>query len=765
MKHFLVSSVRVLRRPLAWLALTLALLLIGLGVDWWVAFPANAERRYVGRSSCTQCHAVQVHEWAGSHHDHAMEPATPESVLGNFDDQQFEHFGVTSRMQRRDGKYWITTDNAAGDSESFEVKYTFGYEPLQQYLVEFDDGRVQALSVAWDTQQQRWFHLYPDEQIAHDDPLHWTARSQNWNYMCAECHSTDLKKNYDVASNTYDTTFAEIDVSCEACHGPASLHVELAESKSLFWDRIHGYGLAPLKSKSSKVELETCARCHSRRRVVYPGFEPGDEFLDYYAPELIVGELYHDDGQIQDEVYEYGSFLQSRMYREGVRCSDCHNPHTVELRAPGNQLCVRCHVPAKYDSQLHYFHPVDSPGAACVNCHMPEKTYMVVDPRRDHSLRVPRPDLTVEYGTPNACNDCHDDKSAEWARDQIVAWYGPQRAGTPPYAHAFAAAREGLPEAVELLSQVARRRDVGPFVRASALARLGEVPGPSAREVAERELNDSEPLVRAAAVGYFEGEPAESLAPLLTPRLDDPIRLVRTEAARLLSRAPARQLSSADRRTLDRVLKEYEEGQIELADQPAARLNLGVVHENLGQTRDALRWYRSAVELDPEFIPAKNNLALLLHAQGDVQAAEQYFRDVIALQPEFAAAQYSLGLLLAEQPGRLEEAVEYLAAAARLEPDNARMHYNLGLAYQHLERSDEAAEALHVAQRLAPEDADLLYAVVHHYAQAEDWSRAIDEAQKLRQLRPGDAEIDRLLGYLRQQAQAGRAAGPALPNP
>ena len=351
MTQLTVLPVCWLRRPLPWLTALLLVAGVVVGVDWWVCFPAQVAKRYVGRQSCTQCHAQQVHQWTGSHHQHAMELATAESVRGDFEDRWFEHYGVISRMFRRDGAYWISTENAAGEGETFEMKYTFGYEPLQQYLVEFDDGRVQALSVAWDTEREQWFHLYPDEHIAHDDPLHWTARSQNWNYMCAECHSTNLRKQYDVATDSYDTTFSEIDVSCEACHGPASLHVELAEAKSLFWDRIHGYGLAPLKGQSSKVELETCARCHARRRVVYPGFEPGDEFLDYYAPELIVGELYHVDGQIRDEVYEYGSFLQSRMYREGVRCTNCHDPHTAGLKAEGNQLCGQCHVPAKYDSR------------------------------------------------------------------------------------------------------------------------------------------------------------------------------------------------------------------------------------------------------------------------------------------------------------------------------------------------------------------------------------------------------------------------------
>ena len=387
---------------------------------------------------------------------------------------------------------------------------------------------------------------------------------------------------------------------------------------------------------------------------------------------------------------------------------------------------------------------------------MPETTYMVVDPRRDHSLRVPRPDLTVDYGTPNACNGCHDDQTAAWARDQVVTWYGPQRAGTPPYAHAFAAAQNGLPDAAELLAQVARRRDVGPFVRASAVARLGETTGEVAREAAERALNDREALVRAAAVGYFEQVAPNEFAALLLPRLKDRIRLVRTEAARLLTRAPAQQLSSEQRRLLEVVLKEYEAGQVELADQPAARLNLGVMHENLGRTDRALQWYRSAVELDPQFIPARNNLALLFHAQGNSQAAEGHFRKLVQLQPEFSQAHYSLGLLLAEEPNRMEEAVKSLAEAARLEPENARMHYNLGLAYQHLGRRGQAEEALLTARQLAPTEAEFAYALVHHHVRSKAWQRAIEAARRWSELRPGDPEVARVMEYLQQQLRQGR---------
>ncbi len=409
--------------------------------------------------------------WQGSDHDLAMDVATPETVLGDFNDATLEHFGIISRMYRDGDRFCVTTEGPDGQLAEFEVKYVFGVEPLQQYMVEFDRphdmpeheiARLQVLRLSWDTERQKWFYLSPpdvDERLLPNDPLHWTGVAQNWNHMCAECHSTNLQKNYDLATSTYHTTFSDMDVSCEACHGPGSVHVELASAKSPFWDRKLGYGLAQLKSKSSEPQLHACAPCHSRRNPIAPGYRSGENYYDHYANALLEPETYYCDGQIRDEVYVFGSFIQSKMYREGIRCTDCHNPHTTKVKFSDNTLCTSCHThEAKYDTPAHHRHKAGSAGASCVECHMPETPYMDVDLRRDHSLRIPRPDLSVQLGTPNACTGCHlepenvaPDKRAgleyyadwlqardgdnqvrdeiarvdRWAAEQVREWYGP----------------------------------------------------------------------------------------------------------------------------------------------------------------------------------------------------------------------------------------------------------------------------------------------------------------------------------------------------
>lgn len=377
---------------------------------------------YVGSESCKSCHLQQFNQWQGSHHQLAMQHANEKTVLADFNNTSFVYFDTTSRFFKKHGRYFVNTEGPDGKLADYEIKYVFGIEPLQQYLIEFPDGHIQSLTIAWDTVKKRWFHLYPDEQIKPGDPLHWTRVYQNWNMMCGECHTTNYKKNYDSDKKTYKTQWSEINVGCEACHGPGSKHVAWANKKS---NELKNYGFDfSYKTASADQQIAACAPCHSRRTSLSTSFQPHQPLLDNFLPSHLRPGLYYPDGQILDEVYVYGSFLQGSMYQAGVRCSDCHNVHTAKLKLTGNKVCTQCHNPngdsrfktlikKDYDNKSHHFHKTNSMGAQCVECHAPERNYMVVDPRRDHSFRIPRPDLSIKYDTPNACNKCHTNKDAQ----------------------------------------------------------------------------------------------------------------------------------------------------------------------------------------------------------------------------------------------------------------------------------------------------------------------------------------------------------------
>jgi Flp pilus assembly protein TadD len=718
--------------------------------------PPAAE--FVGRQACASCHQDQMQEWEGSHHDLAMDPATDSTVLGNFDNATFMKGSITSRFFKRDSAFYVHTQGPDGEMRDYEVKYTFGVTPLQQYLVEFPGGRLQALNIAWDAEREEWYHLYPDEELPPDDELHWTNRLHTWNTMCASCHSTDLQKNYDLDADSFHTTWSEIDVSCEGCHGPGSEHVEWArrsETSGYEGSDETDVGLSvDLSSTDSDAQIEACARCHSRRSRITMNFEHGEPFLDHFTPELLRETLYYPDGQIQDEVYVYGSFIQSRMYREGIRCSDCHNPHTLELQREGNDLCLKCHAGETYDTSAHHFHPEASAGARCVECHMPGKEYMGIDFRRDHSIRIPRPDLSETLGTPNACTRCHTDRPNQWAAEAMDRWYGDSiRSSDPHYGEVFAAAREGYSGAEQQLVELSRDTLTSKMVRATALHLMRDYTGDDSRQAIERALRSEEPLVRYAAVRSTERMSPRERASLVKPLLEDPIRAVRIEAARVLAAAPDWALEGEAREVFEAARREYEQAMEAIADRPEAHMNLAIMYEDLGQLDSARQAYRTAIRLDSTYVPAKLNLARQHNEQGNNQRAEQLLREVVRDQPDMGDAHYMLGLLLAEGAGNLEGVVEHLARAAELMPERPRVQYNYGLALQRSGQREAAEQALQRALELQPETPDFLNALAIFYAQQGDWETAHEYAQRLVQLQPDAAGPQRLLNQIRSQLE------------
>jgi tetratricopeptide (TPR) repeat protein len=764
----------------------------GAGASGAAAAPKNvpgvdlAAARFVGSEACAACHDAETAAWRTSQHARAMQHATDATVLGNFRDARFRYAGIESRFFRRDGKFWVRTDGADGKLADFELRYTFGVEPLQQYLVEFPDGRLQALSIAWDTRPkaqggQRWFHLYTDQRVDHRDELHWTRGSQNWNFMCADCHSTDVRKNYDAAADTYRTTYAEISVGCEACHGPGSVHVELARQRpaesaqglTVRFDERRGVAWvpdattgAPARStpRTTDVELQVCAQCHARRSQIAEGYRAGAPFLDHYRPALLDAGLYHADGQQRDEVFTWGSFLQSRMAHAGVTCGDCHEPHGGRLRAAGNAVCAQCHLPQKYDTAAHHRHgaddgepaapPADAPGRAgvadgmrCVDCHMPATTYMVVDPRRDHSFRVPRPDLSVTLGTPNACTGCHSDRDAPWAAAALQAWNGRQPAGFQRWAEAFAADRRRSADAARLLGAVVNDGATPPIARATALQQLGGWPVRGSIDAARASLGDPDPLVRRGAVATLAPLPPPPRVELLAPLLRDPVSTVRIDAAeRLADALPA--MSPEQRTAFESAAAEYEAVQRYNADRPEARAALGNFRARQGRLAEARADLESALALDPSFVPAWANLADLQRAQGRDDEAERVLREGLRRAGDHAALRHALGLTLVRKQ-QLQAALPELAAATRLAPEDARYAYVHAVALHTAGREVAALRELDRALARHPDDRDLLMAATT-YGGAESGAKY---ARRLAERYRGDPAVAQfLVDWSRQDA-------------
>ncbi|NOR71352.1 MAG: hypothetical protein GQ532_16930 [Methylomarinum sp.] len=623
---------------------------------------------HVGDQICKTCHLKEHEQWQGSHHDLAMQEANVQTVLGNFKQAKFSKHGVTSTFFMRNGRFMVNTDGPDNKLHDYEVSYTFGVYPLQQYMVKFPQGKIQVLGIAWDSRSkeqggQRWFSLHPAETIKADDVLHWTGPNLNWNYMCADCHSTNLKKNYDVATKSYNTQWDAINVSCEACHGPASEHLAWSKSKDKqksTQDKGFPIHLSnttinqwKINAKTRKPELlnnpeagkhkvELCAKCHSRRSQLDDNFVPGDNFRNHYLPSLLTEPLYYPDGKIKDEVYVYGSFMQSRMYQAGVTCTDCHNPHTLERKAAGDQVCQQCHLAEDYASNKHHFHNNESTGTSCIACHMPAKTYMGVDERNDHSFRIPRPDLAEKLATPDACTLCHKDKSSPWAADAIKQWYGKTPSGYQQFGSALHALEQQQEKALSLAYGVLVA-DAPDIAKASVMGYLGEYRSRQTLMTSLQMLNSPEADIRRQALLALQSFPMQHTVAKIFPLLKDPVKIVRLEAARILAAVPRGSLAKEQTDLMNNVTEEYRQTLLFNADRPEAQVSLAELYSQQGQMAKAETAFKQALVLQPKYVPAYVNYTNFLQQQGKEQAAFELLQQGLN-EVDDAALYHSLGL-------------------------------------------------------------------------------------------------------------------------
>lgn len=733
---------------------------------------AEAPAGYVGARACAACHRAEAANWEKSHHALAMTQATPQTVLGDFSGVGVSEFGAGARFHRDGEDYLVDTEGRDGKPATVKVTDTFGWTPLQQYLVTFPDGRRQVLPWAYDTRPreaggQRWFHVYA-QAIAAGDPLHWTGVLQTWNHMCAECHSTALEKGYDAARNTYHTTFSEVSIGCESCHGPGAGHLAWAQTSPRPDAPLKGFAAAvtprpPVDwtpdpatgSPSASVArpagdgVELCARCHSRRGVLSEHWVPGRPLADTHSAAVLIEGLFEADGQMRDEVFNDQAFKQSRMYARGVVCTDCHDPHSARLKAPGAQVCSQCHLPERFAAEGHTGHQ-PGPGAPdCISCHMPARTYMRVDVRHDHSFRIPRPDLTASLGVPNTCNACHADRSAQWAAEAIARRHGPGRKGFQTYAEAFALARRDDPAAREKLIALATDNAVPGVARATALVELQGFPSAAALAALVSGLQDKDPLVRVAALQSITGLPLAERWRRASPLLDDPVLGVRLAAARALADMPPDQAPGADGARLAAALRAYEDALALEADRPEGRLNAATYRMMRGDPAAAERELLAGLALEPGMPELVVNLADLYRGTGREAEAERALRGALALHPHAAALHHALGLSLARQQ-KLTAALAELGAAADAAPGDARYAYVHVVALRSVGDMAASRRALVAALARHPNDVELLGLALDDALAARDLAGARSAAGRLSRLRPDDAGIARLNERLRR---------------
>ncbi|MFN5648979.1 MAG: tetratricopeptide repeat protein [Sphingobacteriales bacterium] len=708
----------------------------------------DVKASYVGDAKCQSCHAKEFASWQTSDHYKAMLPANDTTVLGDFNDVQFSADGVQSRFFKKEGKYFINTLGPDGENHDYEVLYTFGHKPLQQYLVAFPGGRMQVPRVSWDVNKEKWFHQYAGQKINHRDWLHWTGGGQNWNTMCASCHSTNLEKNYFAEADSFHTTWSAINVSCESCHGPASKHVE-------FMAEEYKPGMKPLQTFLYKIDsphtaqVDACAPCHARKADISADlFKPG-ALMDYHIPEIPTTEFFHADGQVNEEDYIYTSFQQSKMFHRGVKCTNCHDPHSGKTLGVASQTCMQCHE-KKYDSFEHHKHDEKNAQVAkqlsCINCHMPSKYYMGNDLRHDHSFRVPRPDLTVQYGTPNACNSCHNNKTAQWASDAVNKWYGTER--KYHFADDLIAGSKQDMAAVPHLTRLLNDTAVPAIVQATAIQYLRDLPTASAFSTISAALRHEDAQVRYRAVRAMASFPIGQWRDQVLPLLKDKVKAVRIAAADVLLNQRAEEVPMEYRDAWAAAKQELQTYVNYQADFAVGNVLIGDYYYRQSDLLNAEKYYRRGLRKDSMMNYARFNLSALLNAQGRNADALKVLEDAQRTDPANERVYYNLALLYAELKD-MPNAMKSFGKAVSLGSQDPRVYYNYGILKQQSGQMAEAEKLFLKGLEQVPMDAGLNYALAVLYLQQQQPSKAMLPATRLKKVDPGNPEYQRLFQQLR----------------
>jgi Tfp pilus assembly protein PilF len=697
----------------------------------------GATAQYVGRTTCLSCHEEECRQWKGSHHDRSMDLAADSTVLGNFDHAELKSNGRTHKFYKKDDRFYVFTDGENGEMQEFEIKYVFGFTPLQQYLVEFDHGRFQVLPLTWNTINKNWYHMadsiYSGQDIDHENWLHWTNQAQNWNSMCADCHSTNLKKGYQHETGEYNTTWSEIDVNCEACHGPSSKHLEWANLAEYARTEFVNYGLPVKTSNIDNFQyVDQCARCHSRR-TTFTDYNPGNgSIYNHINPNLPVEPNYYIDGQIREEDYVYGSFIQSKMYMHDVQCNDCHNVHSCELLFDGNALCLQCHKADHYDTREHHFHKsVGEEGEAvisesgvlfevgdgskCINCHMHGRYFMGVDYRSDHSFRIPRPDLSEILSTPNACNQCHTSETNQWSQSYIEKWYGTSR--HKQYGEVFARSQQNDINASKALKRIISDDLYSSIIRSTAIEYLGDLPQNN-DSLFYRELQNIYPEIRLSALRALPLNSMENVNKLLL-LLSDETLAIRMETANKLSGLNQNQIPESYKEAFRLTIQEYIKALEYNADFPLGKFSLGNIYYNLQQYDKAEKYYLEALDQDKELHLIKVNLAYLYNSIGKPIKAEKMFIDYLSHNPGDGNILFSYGLLLSEL-GKYRESLKYMLEARTKEALNARIDYNIAMMYDFFKDNKMTEKYLKSAISKDGNNIDYFSAILDFYMKNND---------------------------------------------
>lgn len=593
-------------------------------------------------AACAKCHAEIHSQWTHSRHSKMVQPATKESVQGDFKLARVKLRGANFGLRERDGVFYITESYLTGKLQEHRVDYTLGNRRIQHYLTTLADGKVIVLPPSWDISRKGWFH---NLDIADPDEVE-GVQVQVWNKQCYSCHVSQQEKNFDVEKNVYKTSWLDFGTNCERCHGPGSAHV--AEPR-----RDHMVVQTKLDATRNTM---VCAQCHSFRDTFAKGFAAGDDYYSYFVPILEYNQprdkdpAYWADGRTRRFSNDaYGLWQSECFLKGGVTCVACHTAvHQVEieknpqLRPTANALCTRCHIKIGEAIAAHTHHALGSAGSSCVECHMPRTVYSIKAEIRDHSMSIPVPENSIRHGIPNACNLCHKDRDANWSIKQMDAWYGVRsRQKLIRRADAFALAGQGDPRAITNLLAILAEPSEGPLVRANAVGHLSQFSiDPTVFPAIEKALSDPEPVVRAVAALRMQAGPIdkENAIRALTKSLGDGETTVRVAAAASLVALGVKEMPGEDGQRFERAKELFRARAEANSDDAEQEIGAGRFYYLIGDIPRAISAFQTSLRIDPES-PAHYMLAAAYIQKGEVQKAREVLVTIRRTDSEYDKAQ------------------------------------------------------------------------------------------------------------------------------
>lgn len=695
--------------------------------------PSTADG-FTGSASCRECHAKFYELWDTSHHAKAMQPFTPELAT--------DITTMPESVTIKDKAYqygsdetggWVTETFPDGTSKKHLIAYTLGGKNMYNFMTLLERGRLQILPLAYDRNDHRWFDNTSDmlikrhfsEEEAINLSLDWTDRQWAFNTACFDCHVSQLKKNYDVETDSYMTEWGEPGIGCETCHGPGEEHIRVCKEA--------GEGNVPKDLKllrwkedmNAKQRDESCAACHAKHQPISDSFEPSDRFFDHYDLTAYENTDYFADGRDDGENYTYTLWLANPCMQAGeLECTYCHTSSgRFRFKDEPNKSCLPCHAQRVANVEKHSHHAKDSKGSQCNSCHMPMTRFTSMN-RSDHSFRPPTPATTIEFNSPNACNLCHKDKDAQWADKNVREWHGEHGQDKAlKRGHMIKSAREDdwrqLPEILAYMET----DDCGPVTTVSLLRLLPNCQNPDKWPAILKQADDKDPWVRSAAAFSLTYEPTPETTDLLLGMLTDDFRVVRHRATEaLLARGFARTEAAQTDTRWTKAVKEYE-GSLGLwADRWSSHFNKGIFYENIGKPQLALDSYEKSISLRDDVAGPLINAAMSYARQGNMPKATTLITKALKAEPENAMVNVNAGLLEAEL-GDIVQAEKHFRAALAANPGAAQAAFNLGIMLCNRGDTDEGLEMARTAMdrdRMNPRYLNTYAYYLNHTGATED---------------------------------------------